>query len=190
MWTKLAKLIRAISIPPIVLTIFVVILITTKTVLPLDGLLLFIFLGLIQFLAYPLCYFIKPLRAKGRSAQRTLAFVLGIIGYTAGLVYAITAKVGHNLQVLYLTYFLSIIILAFINKVIKVKASGHMTSITGPIIGSSYFIGLAAIIPGAVFYLLVFWSSFYLKRHTVREMILGTLTVLSAFGLTLLILLI
>ena len=65
-----------------------------------------------------------------------------------------------------------------------------MTSITGPLVALSYFMGPLIILPTLIFYLLVFFSSLYLKRHTIREMIYGTLVVLGSFGLSLLIMLI
>lgn len=186
----IAKAIRAISIPPIVVSIFVGILLLTKTVSNIEGLFLFIFLGLIQLSAYPLSYLIKPIRLKGREGMRNLAFIVGLIGYSLGLIYALATNASHSLKVIYITYFISIVVLFFINKVLKVRASGHMTSITGPLVGLVYFIGFHALIPCIIFYILVFWSSYYLKRHTVKEMILGTLIVITSFGLTHLILLV
>lgn len=184
-----AKIIRVFSIPPVVVSIFILILIGTKTVVPMEGLFLFIFLALIQLTAYPISY-MKPFKDKGRDGQRNLAFIIGLIGYSLGLTYAFIANVDYKLKVLYLTYFISIVILFFINKVLKIKASGHMCSITGPLVGLLYFIGLVSLIPCLIFYGLVFFSSLYLKRHTINEMILGTLTVVASFGITLLILLI
>lgn len=189
MLKKVAKLIRAISIPPIVVSILVVILLITNTITNnLDGLLIFIFLGFIPLLAYPLAYLIKPIRKMGREGQRNMAFILSIIGYTAGFIYGLVANIEHSLQVMYLTYFISVLVLVFINKVLKIRASGHMTSITGPLVSLVYFIGFGALIPCLFFYALVFWSSLYLKRHTKQQMILGTLIVLASFGLTHLIL--
>lgn len=191
MLKKLAKLIRGISIPPIVVSILVLILILTNTITnKIDGLLIFIFLGFIPLLAYPLALIIKPIRAKKREGQRNMAFFLSMIGYTAGLIYSLVANIEHSLQVLYLTYFISVIVLIFINKILKIRASGHLTSITGPLVALVYFIGWQALIPCLFFYALVFWSSLYLKRHTKQEMILGTLIVISSFGLTHLLLLI
>lgn len=187
---NIAKAIRVISIPPIVVSIFVGILLLTKTVSNIEALFLFIFLGLIQLSAYPLSYLIKPIRLKGREGMRNLSFIIGLIGYSLGLIYALASNASHGLKVIYITYFISIVILFFVNKVLKIRASGHMTSITGPIVGLIYFIGISALIPGIIFYALVFWSSYYLKRHTVKEMILGTLIVISSFGLTHLLLLI
>lgn len=185
----IANIIRGISIPPIVVSIFLLILLASNTTTPKETIILFIFLGFIQLLAYPLSILIKPIKNKGRDAMRNLSFILGLIGYSSGLIYAFTNNIRIELKVLYLTYFISIVILFFINKVIKIRASGHMTSITGPLIGLIYFVGWGALIPCLIFYILVFWSSYYLKRHTIREMILGTLTVIVSFFITLLILL-
>ncbi len=190
MMTKFYKLIRVISIPPIVVSIMILILRINNYLTNLEALLLFIFLGLIQLIAYPISYLIPFFKKQGREGQRTLAFYIGIIGYSIGLIYAICAELPFKLEIIYFTYFNSIIILTFINKVLKVRASGHLTSITGPLVGLTYFMGPLLIIPSAIFYLLVFVSSLKLKRHTVKEMILGTLVVLVSFGLANLIMLI
>ena len=190
MLKKISKAIRVISIPPIVATITFLILYFTNYIDLLNSVLLIVFLALIQLLAYPLSYIIPKYKKQGREGQRTLAFYIGIIGYSFGLGYAIFANIPEKLKVLYLTYFISIIILTFINKVLKIRASGHMTSITGPLVALSYFMSPLIILPTLVFYLLVFLSSLYLKRHTIKEMIYGTLVVLASFGLSLLIMLI
>lgn len=178
---KLSKLIRAISIPPLVVTIFIIILRVNSLINNIDALFLFIFLALIQLTAYPLSYLIPKFREGGRETQRNLAFIIGLIGYTGGLVYALTSNINIKLEVLYITYFVSIIILFFINKVLKIRASGHMTSITGPLVGLLYFMGLITLIPSLIFYSLVFFSSLYLKRHTILEMIIGTCVTIGSF---------
>lgn len=178
---KLSKLIRAISIPPLVVTIFIIILRVNSLINNIDALFLFIFLALIQLTAYPLSYLIPKFREGGRETQRNLAFIIGLIGYTGGLVYALTSNINIKLEVLYITYFVSIIILFFINKVLKIRASGHMTSITGPLVGLLYFMGLITLMPSLIFYSLVFFSSLYLKRHTILEMIIGTCVTIGSF---------
>lgn len=178
---KLSKLIRAISIPPLVVTIFIIILRVNSLINNIDALFLFIFLALIQLTAYPLSYLIPKFREGGRETQRNLAFIIGLIGYTGGLVYALTSNINIKLEVLYITYFVSIIILFFINKVLKIRASGHMTSITGPLVGLLYFMGLITLIPSLIFYSLVFFSSLYLKRHTILEMIIGSFVTIGSF---------
>lgn len=184
---RIAKVIRILSIPPIVATITFITLYLTNYITLLDSFMLIIFLSLIQLIAYPISYLIPNFKKQGREGQRSLAFYFGIIGYSLGLLYALITGVTGKLLVLYLTYFISIIILTFINKVLKIRASGHMTSITGPIVALSYFIGPIMIIPLLLFYILVFFSSLYLKRHTIKEIFLGTMTVLISFSLSLLL---
>lgn len=178
MKNKLAKTIRAISVPPIVVTIMAVALFLLKTTTLTETLFLFLFLGFIPFLSYPLSFILKK---RSRDEVRKLAFIFSIISYTLGLFYSLFIDLSIELEIIYLTYFLSVLILTFINKVIKVKASGHMTSITGPLLISIYLIGFKSIFITLALYILVFWSSLYLKRHTKREMILGSLTVLISF---------
>src|SRR5690554_6737245 len=127
MINKFAKIIRIISLPPFVVSILSIILYQSHVFSNItDGLLIILFLGIIPAGAYPLSYIIPNIKAKERSGQRKLAFILSLVGYSLGLIYALVNKLDTNLIFIYLTYFISLVILTFVNKVIKIKASGHM----------------------------------------------------------------
>lgn len=64
--------------------------------------------------------------------------------------------------------------LAFINKIVKVKASGHACGVSGPITLLYHFLGVPAL---WLFLLLpiVFWARINLKRHSFKDLVTGTL---------------
>lgn len=64
---------------------------------------------------------IPKLNAKGRDGQRSLAFVMSIIGYTISVIYGLIMKSGKETMLIFLTYLFSVIILTFFNKVVHVK---------------------------------------------------------------------
>jgi len=84
---------------------------------------------------------------------------------------------------LYLSYLISALILAFVNTVLRFKASGHACGITGPIVAINFIAGikmiyLALLIP------LVMWARFVLKRHDTKQLLAGAAT---SFFVTLII---
>jgi hypothetical protein len=148
----------------------------------------FLCLALIPILAYPLAACIPFLHRKGREGQRNLALVLSALGYTLSWIYGLISACSSKLLLIYTTYFLSVVILLIFNKVIKLRASGHACSITGPIVFACCFLGARAIVTGIILYFIILWASLVSKRHTLKEFTLGTLTCLISFGISCLIL--
>lgn len=74
-----------------------------------------------------------------------------------------------------MTYFISVVLLTFVNKVLKVKASGHACSITAPCLLIAMFCGWYHIFPCLLIAAASVWASLYLKRHTVKELLFGAL---------------
>lgn len=185
---KLAQVIRIITIPPIVVSLLIVGLYYLGIIHDFkEAIFLFLFLGLIPLLAYPISY-LKPFKGKGREGQRKIAFLFSLLSYSGGILYAFISKSSLNIKIIYLSYFISIINLVFFNAILKVRASGHISSISGPLVSLLYFMGLKSLIPILFLYTLVFWSSLYLNRHTKKEMILATIIVIVSFGLSVLLL--
>lgn len=72
-----------------------------------------------------------------------------------------------------MAYLFSGAFLSFVNKGLKIKASGHACGISGPITLLINLIGINML----WLYLLmpvVFWARINLDRHTLRELIIGT----------------
>ena len=78
-----------------------------------------------------------------------------------------------NLLYISVTYLLSVFLLTAVNKLTPLHASGHGCSLCGSVFLPCLFLGGVAFIPGAIFFAAALWASVYLKRHTVREFLLG-----------------
>ena len=186
---RLAKTIRVLSVPPVMVTALILILYrqdrlifrnTSDVVMPI------VFLGFVPILAYPLQHLIPALRQNGREAQRKLAFLLSMIGYTLALIWAVSHPVSSQMLLLCLTYFFSVVLLTLCNKALHVHASGHACSVTGPLLLLIYLVDWKLIFPCIASGLLIAWSSLYLKRHTAKELLTGSLVCLVSFAAALL----
>jgi hypothetical protein len=186
---RLAKTIRVLSVPPVMVTALILILYrqdrlifrnTSDVVMPI------VFLGFVPVLAYPLQHLIPALRQNGREAQRKLAFLLSMIGYTLALIWAVFHPVSSQMLLLCLTYFFSVVLLTLCNKALHVHASGHACSVTGPLLLLIYLVDWTLIFPCIASGLLIAWSSLYLKRHTAKELLTGSLVCLVSFAAALL----
>ena len=79
---KTAKLIRIITVPPIIVTVLLLILYFNKREIfskESDMIIMLIFLGIFPVLAYPRQKIIPKFRREGRNGQRKLAFVTNVM---------------------------------------------------------------------------------------------------------------
>ena len=179
-----AKIIRIISVPPIMITSLLVILNATRADIFCSSTEVFIsiiLLGVVPVLAYPFQFLSSSMREKGRSMQRKLAFIFSLVGYSSALLWAVIVHVSKELLMICSTYFMSVIILTFFNKVLKKRASGHACSVTGPLVFLIYLVDWKLIFPCLIIAILIFWSSLYLQRHTKTDLFYGMLSNLLAF---------
>ncbi len=186
-----AKGVRVLSIPPVLIGALIAILwFGAASVFPNPSSLIlsYVFLALVPLLAYPVAALIPRLRRGGRKVQRETAFVFSFFGYLGAVLYGLIAKVGRNLMLLYLTYFVSILFLLFFNKVVGLRASGHACAVTGPLVFPVYFVGWQWLLPCLLVLGLVFFSSLLLKRHTWKELAVGSASALMGFFVCLLLL--
>lgn len=182
---KLAKAIRVISVPPLLIMLLLILLYAFRRDIfgnPWDLLCMLVLLGIVPILAYPLQAVLPGWKEKGREGQRKLAFVLSIIGYTAAMAAGYLMNVSKELQLICNTYFISVVLLTVCNKLLHIRASGHACSMTGPLVFLIYFIGWQYFPVSLIVAAAVIWSSLYLKRHTVKDLILGILVCLIAFA--------
>ncbi len=182
---KIAHVVRIISVPPVMVGTLIVLLWFLRDDVFASAAEMWVsmsLLALVPMLAYPLSVMIPSIRRKGRDGQRSLAMYLSGIGYLAVFIYGFAAGVGDNVMVVYTGYFLSVVILMVLNKLCKVRASGHACSVSGPLVYTAYFLGIWGIIVGTALWGLIFWASLVMKRHTVKEYFLGTLTCLVSFA--------
>ena len=188
---KLAKAVRVITVPPLLVCLLLILLYGTRPGLfsgPFQLALSLLFLMGIPLLAYQLAALLPFTRGKGREGQRNLAFVLNLAGYTAAVVYGLVLRASRGLLLVYGTYFLSVTVLLLLNKGLHIRASGHACSVAGPLILASYFLGWFAVLPCAAVFAAVAWASLALGRHSWKELVAGALTAVASFGVSLLLL--
>ena len=176
---KIAKLIRGVTVPPVIVTVlFALLYFYREGVIPslADFLFSLFFLALVPVLAYPLQAIVPAFRPGGQKMKRKLAFILSIMGYIAAFTVSLVRGAVPNLVYIDAVYLCSVIVLTLLNVCTPWHASGHACSIVGPIALLACFFGWWAILAGAAVIALSFWSSVYLGRHTVREYLLGALS--------------
>ncbi|MCI1722032.1 MAG: hypothetical protein LKM41_04245 [Lachnospiraceae bacterium] len=187
---KAAKIIRVITVPPVMAGSLILILALCRKGMfrgAGDIVLAVLSLMIIPVLAYPLQNVIPGFKGKGRDGQRKLAFIFTLFGYLAGAVIGYLTHVTADLQFVLNAYLLSVLILIFFNKVLHIRASGHGCSVTGPLVLLIYFIGPVVILPCIVVACAVVWSSVLLKRHKPSDLAFGGLSVIIGCAILLLI---
>lgn len=187
---RIAKIIRVLSVPPIMVSIFILILAFNKNNIFRNSeeiITMIVFLGLVPALAYVLSGIIPAVRSKGREGQRKLAFVTNLVGYGIALLWAVLTNVSKELLLICLTYFLSVVFLSICNKGFRFRASGHASGFTGPLVLMIYFLGWKVIAPVLIIAALIVWASLYLKRHTIKELAGGILVNILAFIISVII---
>lgn len=171
-----AKVIRMLTVPPILLIAFILILVFAYDGAVFRGAdigMTILLLGIVPILAYPLQQFVPAYRDKGRAGQRRFAFVLNLIGYGLALAYGLLSHASKHLLLIYFTYAISVVLLTACNAALPFHASGHLCSIATPMMLLIHFIGWTAVLPCLLLALLVGWSSIVLRRHTFPEIVSG-----------------
>lgn len=132
-----------------------------------------LFITIFPALAYAIQPIIPHFKNKGREGQRTLAIIMSVIGYIGGAICAFALRMPEKFQIIFVTYLLSGVIMLLLNKVAKIRSSGHACGVAGPVFYLSYvytpfaLFGLLLLVP-------VFWSSCKMKRHKISELVIGT----------------
>lgn len=183
------KVIRILTLAPIMALIALTVLFFYKPEAFggwLNYLLSVLFLTVFPLLAYPLQPIIPKFTDMGRSGQRALAIIAAVIGYIAGIVYALLARVSKQLLIVFLTYLFSGLLIALFNKVFNIRASGHACGVAGPVAYLFYIFGWYALL-GLPVLGLVYWSSLKMKRHTIKQLIFGSAIPVAALGISVLI---
>ncbi len=174
---KIFKIIRKITIPPVFAVALLIIVYITHanyfgSIWHLVGALFF--LSVLPTLAYPLQKYIPKYKDRGREGQRSLAMIFSFVGYLLGTVVAFVFSTPIELKIIYLEYLLCGIGMLLLNKVFKVKASGHACGIVGPVILFLYFGLYIPAIVGTALILPVYISSVRTKQHTLPQLIGGS----------------
>ena len=180
---KTAKIIRIITIPPIEALAMLLILYGIKRTefgTPGELLMTILFLTIIPVCSYPIASR-KKNKENSRNNQRNMAFIFNFLSYLAAMLVGYCMGCSRMLQWIFNSYFLAVMILTIINKVFKIRASGHACSCTLPYFILSYRLGWIAAVICVGFYLAEFWASVELKRHTVKEFLLGSVVACLVF---------
>lgn len=131
------------------------------------------FICVLPLLAYPLQKYIPYFKDKGRAGQRSLAMIFSAVGYLFATLIAFLTRAPIEYKIICLEYLFCGISMLVINKVFKLKASGHACGIVGPVLMMIYF---KMFIPAAVCALLiipVFISSVKTKQHSAYQLVGG-----------------
>ncbi len=186
---KLAKIIRTVTISPVMVVLLISCLYFMHDGAFLNGAhawLMVLFLSFLPVLSYPLSYVIPSVKKKGREGQRSLAIYFSIIGYLLGCVVVFAFSPAPIEKIVYLTYLFSGLLIFLFSHIFKFKASGHACGVAGPIWALCYFVHPAFALLLSVLFL-VFWSSLRLKRHTTSQLIVGSFIPLCSMILSMLI---
>ncbi|MBR6651424.1 MAG: hypothetical protein IKL36_08475 [Clostridia bacterium] len=137
-----------------------------------------VFISVLPLTAYPLQKIIPPFKYKGRKGQRTLAMIMSLMGYIAGVIYALTAHTSTTLTTIFITYLLSGLTLFIINKGLRYKASGHACGIAGPVGVLLWFMGAnvagaITLIIGIALLAAALWSTLKTHAHTALQFVCG-----------------
>lgn len=171
---RVAKLARILTVPPVMAAALILLLRAKRGAFTGAGMWVALFsLAILPLAAYGIWYVIPSLRARGRKAQRTLAVICSCLGYVIGSVYCVACRRGNIETVAVLTYLFSGLATALLSYGCGLKSSGHACGMSGPVAMAAirvhplYALGYLLLIPVA-------WSSLKLKRHTWRELLIGT----------------
>ncbi len=177
MMDKVFRIIRTVTVPPVfAATLLILVYVTHPDYIGSIGHFLgaLFFLSGLPTLAYPAQKYIPGFRDRGRAGQRTLAMLFSFTGYLLGTVTAFVFSAPAMLQLIYIQYLLCGIGMLVLNKVFKIKASGHACGSVGPVIMCLYFgLYLPAMI-GAALILPVYISSIRTGQHTLPQLFGGS----------------
>ena len=184
---KLAFAVRVATVPPVMVGILLLLLFLFRKDhfgSPLHMTVSACLLTVLPLVAYPLSMLVPAIRKKGREGQRSLAMYLSAAGYLAVFVYGLIARVGNGLLHIYAGYLFSVIIILITNKLLHIRVSGHACAVSGPMVYAACYLGWWSLAVGAVLWGAILWASLVMKRHTVKEFLLGTATCLVAFAVS------
>jgi len=174
---KFTKIIRIITVAPIMALIMLVIMYRNK---PNDfgSILSFVcsivFLTILPILAYPMQKYIPGYKDRGREGQRGLAMIFAVCGYLFGCLTNLCLAAPKAMWMIYLVYLFSGLMILILNKCFDLHTSGHACGVAGPISLLIYF-GIPAIVPGDLVLICVYFASIKMKRHTVSQLLGGTI---------------
>lgn len=187
---KLYKLVRVLTLAQILAAVsLIAIRLSCPEVFPTDWHFAYMvfFMGLMPLLAYPLQPIVPHFKGKGREGQRTLAMIFALVGYVFAIIACALTNATADMWLITLEYFISGVLIFVFNKVFHIKLSAHGCGSAGPIFLLLYF-GLY--VPAAVMAVLTVFAyiaSVKMKRHTMPQLLGGSLVSILLLGVLALI---
>lgn len=175
---KIAKAVRVCTVAPVFALVMLMVLYTQVPGFfksPAHMLVAVLCLCILPVLAYPVSHLFRWPREQFREKQRRLAIIFSLVGYITLLVMAFAAGSTHGEIAVYLNYVFSALVVAVTTAFPKAKASGHACGVAGPAATLIYFVSPWFLLLGLAL-AAVFWSSLALGRHTLPQLITGSLT--------------
>ena len=108
---RIAKAIRVLSVPPVMVSVLILILAFSKDGIfrsTLEIVITIVLLGFVPILAYGLQKILPGFKEQGREGQRKLAFITNLVGYSAAFLWALIADVENALLLICSTYLLGV----------------------------------------------------------------------------------
>lgn len=187
----MAKIIRILSVPPVVASsLFSILFVKTKNIFAdVHDFLVSIFcVGVLPILSYLVHSIVPTLRKAGRNGQRKLAFVFSGIGYVIFYSYSvIKSNCTLFFRQISSAYIVSVFTLVVFNKFLNFKMSGHAASIAAPIIFLVYHLGILPSVPCSILFLLVLWASVKTRQHTIFQFLSGGICSATSFFISTLV---
>jgi hypothetical protein len=140
-----------------------------------------LFLTAAPLLSYVLSYVLPSLRRKGRQGQRRLAFLVSVLSYILGTIACACSLAPRIVLGFFLSYLASGSLLTLINGALGFKASGHACGLAGPLTILTAVLGPRVLWAWAASPL-VFWARLRMRRHSLAELVSGTLVGVLASG--------
>lgn len=185
---RTATVIRIITTAPVTALVLLILLRLLKSdffISDLHFVLHLSFLCALPALSYLFSRTVPALKARGRSLERNMAIVFSVAGYAGSFITAVCFTSTAYEKILASTYLFSAVLTAFFT-LIKFKSSGHACSLSGPAIMLCYCVS-----PWFAFTFLllapIYASSLRLKRHTLLQLICGTVIPIAATFISVLI---
>lgn len=172
----LARSLRILTVPPVMALFLITILAGNRSDIFTawsESTVLVLLLVVVPALAYPWQRWTSADGRANREKQRSMAFAFTIVGYFVAFIWAIITRRNRYLVMISMTYFLSVLMLSICNKSLHIRASGHMCGVVAPILLLTWLIDWKALPLCLLLLGAVVWSSLYLKRHTIRELVAG-----------------
>ncbi|MGN0513731.1 MAG: hypothetical protein ACI4GD_05580 [Lachnospiraceae bacterium] len=132
-------------------------------------------MGILPLLAYPVQKYIPHFRTDGRHGQRILAMIFAVTGYILCCVINFIFTASAGAWVIILEYLLSGVATLVFNKAFHVKISGHACGVLGPVMLLFYFGLYIQALCGVLITALVYIASLKTKRHTLPQLIGGSI---------------